>query len=113
MFIKKSVIALLMVFALLLGASGVILLARLGIADAVLVDKSEYVEAQSYVKIYSKLENIRDFLSRMYYEDVDNEVLLDGAYRGMVSSMGDIYSEYYSPEEAQDMLSSLTGEFSA
>ena len=101
-----------MVFALLLGASGVILLARLGIADAVLVDKSEYVEAQSYVKIYSKLENIRDFLSRMYYEDVDNEVLLDGAYRGMVSSMGDIYSEYYSPEEAQDMLSSLTGEYS-
>ena len=112
MFIKKSVVALLMVFALLLGAAGVILLARLGVADAVLVDKSEYEEAQHYVNTYSKLENIRDFLSRNYYEEVDNDTLLDGAYRGMVSSMGDVYSEYYSPEEAQEMLSSLTGEYS-
>lgn len=112
MYIRKSVVALLMVFALLLGASGIILLARLGIADAVLVSKSEYEEAQNYVKTYSKLESIRGLLSSSYYEDIDDSVLLDGAYRGMVSSMGDVYSEYYDPEEADDILSSLTGEYS-
>ena len=101
-----------MVFALLLGAAGVIVLTRLGISDTVLVKRSEYEEAQDYVKTYSKLENIRQLLSGSYYEDVDDSVLLDGAYRGMVSSMGDIYSEYYDPNEASDVMSSLMGEYS-
>ena len=101
-----------MVFALLLGAAGVIMLSKLGVADAVLVKRSEYEEAQSYVKTYSKLENIRQLLSSSYYEEVDDSVLLDGAYRGMVSSMGDVYSEYYDPKEADDVLSSLRGEYS-
>ena len=112
MFIKKSVVALLMVFALLLGAAGVILCARFGIADAILVQRDEYEEAQRYVKTYSKLEMIRDFLSANYYEDVKDDVLLDGAYRGMVSSMGDVYSEYYDAKEADDVMTSLTGEYS-
>ena len=90
MFIKKSVVALLMVFALLLGAAGVIVLTRLGIADTVLVKQSDYEESQRYVQTYSKLESIRQLLASSYYEDVDNDVLLDGAYRGMVSSMGDV-----------------------
>ncbi len=112
MFIKKSVVALLMVFALLLGAAGVIVLTRLGIADTVLVKQSDYEESQRYVQTYSKLESIRQLLAGSYYEDVDDDVLLDGAYRGMVSSMGDVYSEYFDPQEAADMISSLTGEYS-
>ena len=112
MFIKKSVVALLMVFALLLGAAGVIVLTRLGIADTVLVKQSDYEESQRYVQTYSKLESIRQLLAGSYYEDVDDDVLLDGAYRGMVSSMGDVYSEYYDAKEADDVMTSLTGEYS-
>ena len=40
----------------------------------------------------TKLEYIGSIISQLYLEDYDNEDLIQGAYKGLVSSLGDPYS---------------------
>lgn len=48
--------------------------------------------------------------NRFYYEDdISYEELQDGIYKGMVNSLGDPYSEYYSKEELEEVVNSNNG----
>ena len=44
----------------------------------------------------------------LYYEDVDEEDLVDGLYKGLFSGTGDIYSGYFTPEEYESFMISTT-----
>ena len=59
----------------------------------------------------SKLSTIIGIIKSYYYEDVDNDDLVDGIYKGVVSSLGDPYSEYYTAEEYEDLMATLTGNY--
>ena len=48
---------------------------------------------------YAKVIDARNVLQRGFIGLVDDNALLDGAIRGMVSSLGDKYSHYLNPEE--------------
>ena len=52
---------------------------------------------------YARLEEIRETLMAEYYTEVDDETLMTGAIRGMMDSLEDPYTFYYTPEEMQDM----------
>lgn len=47
------------------------------------------------------IENVID--TYFYKEDVDKDAMVDGIFKGMVESLGDPYSEYYSKEELESL----------
>ena len=49
------------------------------------------------VQRYARLEDVRRILTEGYYQDVDEEALIEGAIRGMMNALKDPYTFYYSP----------------
>ena len=70
-------------------------------------------EAYEMLKRYAKLEAARSTVAENYYREVDENALMDGAIRGMLESLGDPYSLYFTPEEmtrhSQDIEGSYDG----
>ena len=50
---------------------------------------------------YARLEAIRSTLTENYYCEVDEDVLIEGAIRGMMDALEDPYTFYYTPDEMQ------------
>jgi len=57
----------------------------------------------------SKVDIIEDTIDTYFLEDVDRKVLENGIYAGMVDSLGDPYSDYYSSEELEEIEMSTQG----
>ena len=112
MYIKKAVLVLLLIVALLLGGVAMIMAGKLGVADAVLLTKDEYDDYKYLEDTYGKMDSIKVFLEKNYYIDVDTDKLLESAYSGMVAGLDDPYAEYVSAEAYNDYLSSMLGEYS-
>lgn len=47
----------------------------------------------------NKMDVIEETIEKYFLEDVDKRTLEDGIYKGMVESLDDPYSTYYSPDE--------------
>lgn len=62
-----------------------------------LVSESEY----EIIDRYRRLEEVRQTLVNDYYIPLDEEDLVTGAIRGMMDSIGDPYTFYYTPEEME------------
>lgn len=60
---------------------------------------------------YAKLSAIENMIKGKYIHEYDESALLDASAKGMVASLGDPYSEYYSPEEAAELLTSIEGDY--
>ncbi len=60
----------------------------------------------------SKLATIISYIKSYYYQDVEDTDLVDGIYKGLVESLGDDYSAYYTQDEYQDLMTSVTGNYS-
>lgn len=50
---------------------------------------------------FDKLFEVKDLLNGQYYQELDQEALLEGAIKGMVNSVGDPYSVFFNEEEYQ------------
>ncbi len=58
----------------------------------------------------SKINSLEDVIDTYYYKtDVDKAKEADGMYKGLMDSLGDPYSVYYTEEELQDLLSDTAG----
>lgn len=57
------------------------------------------------------LNEIKTRIKSSYYKDVDDETLITGAAKGMVEALGDDYSEYYTKQEYNDLLDTVSGEY--
>lgn len=53
------------------------------------------------------IENVID--TYFYKENVDKDAMVDGIFKGMVESLGDPYSEYYSKEELESLYQDSLG----
>lgn len=62
-------------------------------------------------KINSAVEVINEILKEKYIGEVNEDALIEGALKGMVDSVGDIYTEYYTKEEFDDFKASTLGNF--
>ncbi len=60
---------------------------------------------------FSKLYEVYNTLENYYFEDVDKEVLVNGAINGMVDSLDDPYSDFMSTEEASSFHQSISSSF--
>ena len=56
-----------------------------------------------------KIKAIEDVIHQYYLEEADAEALETGIYSGMVDSLGDPYSDYYSAEELKEMEQDVEG----
>lgn len=77
-----------------------------------LPDKEEEETAASVVDddVIEKMQAIEKIIDYYYYEeDVDRSIIEDGIYDGMVESLGDPYSTYYSEEELEDIMEQTEG----
>ncbi len=60
---------------------------------------------------FEKLYDAYDTLKKEYYQDVDQDQLINGAIDGMLSSLDDPYSDYMSQEDAKNFHQSLSSSF--
>lgn len=51
---------------------------------------------------FDKLFEVKDVLHQHYYQDLDDEALLEGAIKGMVDAVGDPYTVFFNQEEYQE-----------
>lgn len=60
---------------------------------------------------FAKLYEAFDALKNKYYEDIDDEKVINGAINGMFDALGDPYSDYMVKDEASVFSSSLSSSF--
>lgn len=61
-------------------------------------------------ELVQKMELVEQVIDRYFYqEETDKQAMVDSILKGMVSSLGDPYSEYYTAEELQETLESIQG----
>ncbi len=75
--------------------------------DTVTITRDEY---ESMLK-YQKLELLLQLLDQYYYDELDYEALMDGAAKGLMEGVGDMYTFYYNEEEMAELIEEETGEY--
>ena len=95
------------VFVMLFVLLGV-LLSKRGTAASYETKALTQEQAQILVQ---KVDLLVQTIDERYYEDVDTEVLLDGAYHGLTQAMGDKYAAYFNAEEYQEFMTDNSGIF--
>lgn len=65
----------------------------------------------SSTEVEKKAGTIADILDQYYYEDIDEEALVDGMYAGMVDGVGDPYTCYYTAGEYNSMMETTSGTY--
>lgn len=112
---KKWPVVLALFLGIIAGAvvSAAVLIAVVGSRFAVDNEPADQVldSLQSGNTSGSKLSTIINVIENYYYQDVDSEALVNGIYKGVVSSLEDPYSEYYTADEYKDLMATLTGNY--
>jgi len=62
-------------------------------------------------KVENKIAEVISAMTAYYYEDIDQSEAAEGLYAGLVDSLGDPYSQYFTAEDYQDYISSVTGTY--
>lgn len=60
---------------------------------------------------YKILDEVTSILDKEYYKKVDKDKLLDGAISGLVDSIGDKHTSYFTPKEAEEFKQSLSDSY--
>ncbi|MFX3636831.1 MAG: S41 family peptidase [Candidatus Pristimantibacillus sp.] len=59
----------------------------------------------------TKINAVLDLIESKYFQDIDRDELVDGAVRGMMTSLDDPYSVYMEKDAAQNFSQSIEGSF--
>jgi carboxyl-terminal processing protease len=60
-------------------------------------------------KVMKKVKKIEALIDHYYFEEVDEEAFADGIYKGILQSLGDPYSTYYTKAEYKSLMESSSG----
>lgn len=63
-------------------------------------------------KVSEKEEAIYNTIDDYYLNEIDNDKIQNGIFKGMVDSLGDQYTVYYNPEEYKQFTASSSGTYS-
>lgn len=77
------------------------------INNAEAATKTEDEEYQK--KVLQKIKKIETLIDHYYLEDVNEEAIADGIYKGILQSLGDPYSTYYTKAEYKSLMESSSG----
>lgn len=73
----------------------------------VTISREEY----DRLKKYEKLDMLLQLAEMYYYEDIDQEKMLDNAAYGLIAGIGDVYSSYYTREDMEAFNEETEGEY--
>lgn len=59
--------------------------------------------------VVNKLNTLSSIIDKYYLNDIEETALQDGLYKGLLSSLGDPYSVYYTKQEYSDLMESSVG----
>lgn len=101
---------------------GIVILCVVGIITfrfiRMINDGSLYANMNSYTEdslldkeTVKKINSIYGIMENTYIEKPDKEAIREGIYKGMLDSLGDPYSVYYTKEEYEEMMESSSGVF--
>ena len=108
---KRKIVLMMLVGAMLLSAvpaqAATLPMFKPQESDTVTISREEY---ESYQR-YQKLEMLRQLAETYYYEDVDEDAMLENAAVGLMAGIGDIYSVYYTKEEMEKFNEETEGQY--
>lgn len=61
--------------------------------------------------IENKIQTLEDYIDVYYLNEVEKSQLANGIYKGLVDSLGDVYSTYYTADEYAEMTEKSDGEY--
>ena len=88
------------------------------IITAVVVGVFTYTLTVSFIgtggdeTLTSEMNSVKELIDSLYYKDVDDDVLMDGAIHGMVEALDDPYSMYFDQDEWTEFMKDQAGEYS-
>ena len=113
--IKKKRLVIYVVAAFLAGAAvtgGACAAVFNGALGYVKVSKSQYDDMSEVYERYGKLDYLYDTITSSFYKEVDEDAMMEGAYKGLVAGLNDPYSSYMTAEEYETWVATATGEYS-
>ena len=113
--IKKKRLVIYVVAAFLAGAAvtgGACASVFNGSLGYVKVSKSQYDDMSEVYERYGKLDQLYDTITSSFYKEVDEDAMMEGAYKGLVAGLNDPYSSYMTAEEYETWVATATGEYS-
>lgn len=60
---------------------------------------------------FSRQRELKEIVQTRYFQEVDEQLMLDGASRGLLQSIGDPYTFYYTPADMKAMNEHTTGKY--
>lgn len=73
--------------------------------------KESTQEVISDSEVEKKAGTIADILDQYYYEDIDEDALVESMYAGMVAGVGDPYTGYYTEDEYNSLTETTSGTY--
>jgi len=73
----------------------------------VTISREEY----NRLKKYEKLELILELIDAYYYEDIDQEEMMESAAIGLAAGVGDVYTNYFTKEDMEAFNEETEGEY--
>ena len=70
-----------------------------------------YIPGSATQQVYDKSKVIEKCIDKYYQGEIKDEELANGAAKGMVSALGDKYSQYYTEEEYEELLKGINGSY--
>lgn len=112
--IKKKNLIILLIFAVMSGATATYLGTALlpsATGNTVEISQDDLERYQALDVKYAKLEQLEQVIKDQYYLPVDEKTLQEGVYKGLFLGIGDPYSSYLTKEEYADLMVSTSGEY--
>lgn len=116
--IKKGALIFLMILSLVCGAACMFsahalgLFSKVGVKGSHMLSEKQYETYVHLSETYGKIDELRTFILKNYYTDVNEDDLETGMLRGLFEGLDDIYSYYMTPQEYDQLMISLTGVYS-
>lgn len=111
---KRRSFIFIVVIAALVGAlamGGAIFFVGYASGGFVAITNDEYHNYKLMKEKYGKLAELEQYIQDKYYVPVDDDKLMEGAYKGLFWGIGDPYSAYLTEQEYNDIMISTTGEY--
>lgn len=70
-----------------------------------------FIPGAASQQLYDKAKVVEKCIDDYYQGEIDDEELIDGGIKGMVSALGDKYSQYYNEEEYNELMSGINGSY--
>ncbi|MCR4955747.1 MAG: S41 family peptidase [Lachnospiraceae bacterium] len=104
-------ISITMVVVLLLVTAASVVIRKNGLMLTSYKMDSEAAEDVISSGAQTKLAEVISALSKYYYKDLDSDKMVEGLYAGVVDSLGDKYTAYFTKEEYQDYVQGTQGTY--